>query len=73
MKSKTADYIKELRAKSAAQLAEELAALRKEQFNLRMQQAVGQIKQSNLVGGVRKKIARVKTLMQQAKSGANAS
>jgi large subunit ribosomal protein L29 len=70
---KNTDYIKELRGKSAAQLAEELAALRKEQFNLRMQQAVGQLKQSNLVGGVRKKIARVKTILQQAKSGANAS
>ena len=70
---KNIDYTKELRGKSPAQLAEELAALRKEQFNLRMQQAVGQLKQSNLVGGVRKKIARVKTLMQQAKSGANAS
>jgi large subunit ribosomal protein L29 len=70
---KNIDYTKELRGKSVAQLAEELAALRKEQFNLRMQQAVGQLKQSNLVGGVRKKIARVKTIMQQAKSGANAS
>ena len=70
---KNIDYIKELRGKSAAQLGEELAALRKEQFNLRMQQAVGQLKQSNLMGGVRKKIARVKTIMQQAKSGANAS
>jgi len=70
---KNIDYIKELRGKSVAQLAEELAALRKEQFNLRMQQAVGQLKQSNLMGGVRKKIARVKTIMQQAKSGAKAS
>jgi large subunit ribosomal protein L29 len=70
---KNIDYTKELRGKSAPQLVEELAALRKEQFNLRMQQAVGQLKQSNLVGGVRKKIARVKTIMQQAKSGAKAS
>jgi large subunit ribosomal protein L29 len=70
---KNIDYTKELRGKSLPQLAEELAALRKEQFNLRMQQAVGQLKQSNLVGGVRKKIARVKTIMQQVKSGANAS
>jgi large subunit ribosomal protein L29 len=70
---KNIDYIKELRGKSAAQLGEELAALRKEQFNLRMQQAVGQLKQTNLVEGVRKKIARVKTIMQQAKSGASAS
>ena len=67
---KTADYIKDLRGKSEAELKTELAALRKEQFNLRMQGAVGQLTQSNLVRDVRKKIARVKTIVQQqAKSG----
>jgi len=68
---KTADYIKDLRAKSLNELKDELAALRKEQFNLRMQGALGQLTQSNLVRDVRKKIARVKTIVQQeqAKSG----
>lgn len=67
---KTADYIKDLRGKSLPQLKEELTALREEQFKLRMQQAVGQLNQSNLVRDVRKKIARVKTVVQQqAKSG----
>jgi large subunit ribosomal protein L29 len=68
---KTVDYIKDLRAKSMTELKDELAALRKEQFNLRMQAAVGQLTQSNLVHDVRKKIARVKTIVQQeqAKSG----
>jgi large subunit ribosomal protein L29 len=68
---KTADYIKDLRAKSLTELKDELAALRKEQFNLRMQGALGQLTQSNLVRDVRKKIARVKTIVQQeqAKSG----
>ena len=67
---KTADYTKDLRGKSLPQLKEELAALRNEQFKLRMQQAVGQLNQSNLVRDVRKKIARVKTIVQQqAKSG----
>ena len=70
---KNIDYTKDLRGKSAAQLKDELAALRKEQFNLRMQQAVGQLKQSSLVGSVRKRIARVKTIMQQGNSGAKAS
>ena len=72
---KTTDYVKTLRAKSAAQLKEELAALRKEQFNLRMQAAVGQLTQSNLVHDVRKKIARVKSIVQQqlSTSGAKAS
>lgn len=62
---KTTEFVKTLRAKSAADLKAELAALRKEQFNLRMQAAVGQLNQSNLVRDVRKKIARVKTIMQQ--------
>jgi len=62
---KTTEFVKALRAKSAAELKSELAALRKEQFNLRMQSAVGQLNQSNLVHDVRKKIARVKTVMQQ--------
>jgi large subunit ribosomal protein L29 len=67
---KSQDYIKDLRGKSLPQLKEELTALREEQFKLRMQQAVGQLNQSNLVRDVRKKIARVKTLVQQqAKSG----
>ena len=67
---KTADYIKDLRTKSETELKSELAALRKEQFNLRMQAAVGQLTKSDLVHDVRKKIARVKTIVQQqAKSG----
>lgn len=62
---KSTEFVKGLRGKSAAELKSELAALRKEQFNLRMQAAVGQLGKSNLVGEVRKKIARVKTIMQQ--------
>jgi large subunit ribosomal protein L29 len=60
---KAADYVKGLRGKSAAELKEELLALRKEQFNLRMQRATGQLNQSHLSGNVRKNIARVKTLL----------
>ncbi len=62
---KTTEFVKTLRDKSPADLKTELAALRKEQFKLRMQAAVGQLSQSNLVRDVRKKIARVKTVMQQ--------
>jgi large subunit ribosomal protein L29 len=70
---KTADYIKDLRGKSLDQLKTELTALREEQFKLRMQQAVGQLNQSNLVRDVRKKIARVKTLVQQQATSGKAS
>jgi len=57
-----------LRGKDIAALKEELMALRKEQFNLRMQRAMGQVTQSHLITGVRKKVAQVKTLMQQSKA-----
>ena len=59
---KPAEYLKSLRAKDGKGLDEELAALRKEQFNLRMQKATGQQNQSNLTREVRKKIARLKTV-----------
>jgi large subunit ribosomal protein L29 len=64
---KTAEYVKNLRGQSAQQLKDELAALRKEQFSLRMQKATGQLNKTTLVGEVKRKIARVKTVLQQAK------
>ena len=62
---KTGEYVKSLRGKSAQDLKSEVAALRKEQFNLRMQKATGQLNKSNLVQNVRKKIAQVKTIQRQ--------
>lgn len=59
------EYVKGLRGKTAVELSTELEALRKEQFNLRMQQATGQGGKSHLVKDVRKKIARLKTVMAQ--------
>ena len=56
---------KELRQKSSAELAEELLQLRREQFNLRMQQATGQLARSDQYRRVRKDIARVKTVMSE--------
>ena len=58
-------------SKSAAQLAETLASLRKEQMNLRFQKAGGQLANPNRWRDVRKTIARVKTAQtQQAKKEA---
>lgn len=62
---KTAEYVKALRGKSAQELKTEVSALRKEQFNLRMQKATGQLNKSNLVQNVRKKIAQAKTIARQ--------
>jgi large subunit ribosomal protein L29 len=53
----------ELREKSEQELREELLALRREQFNLRMQRATGQMARPDQFGKVRKDIARVKTVL----------
>ena len=47
------------------QLQTELLELRREQFNLRMQHATGQLQKSDQVAKVRKNIARVKTVLNQ--------
>lgn len=56
---------KELRTKSAAELADELIKLRKEQFALRMQRATGQAVKPDQFGKVRKNVARLKTVLRQ--------
>ena len=60
---------KELREKSPAELEESLLELRKEQFNLRMQQNTGQLARHSEVNRVRKDIARVKTVLNELKAG----
>lgn len=52
-----------LRGKAAADLKEELLKLRREQFNLRVQRATGQMARPDQFGKVRKDIARVKTVL----------
>jgi len=53
---------KELRSKSAAELQDELVALLKEQFSLRMQIATQQLNNTAQLGRVRRDIARVRTI-----------
>jgi large subunit ribosomal protein L29 len=55
----------DLRNKSVDELNEELVALRREQFNLRMQQATGELAQVHEHSRVRKDIARVKTVLNE--------
>ena len=55
----------ELREKSAQQLNEQLLELLRDQFNLRMQKATGQLGQSHLLSLVKRDIARVKTVLSQ--------
>ena len=49
----------------AKDLREELLALRKEQFNLRMQNATGELNQNHQHRQVRRDIARVKTVLNE--------
>ena len=55
----------ELRQKTAVELNDMLAALRKEQFDLRMQKASGALTNPKEIKRVRRQIARVKTVINQ--------
>jgi len=59
----------ELKEKTAEELETILLDLRKEQFNLRMQQGTGQLSRPHQMKQVKKDIARVHTVMNQAKAG----
>ncbi len=51
------------RALSADQIKDELVTLKKEQFNLRFQQATGQLENTARVRVIRRDIARLKTVL----------
>ena len=53
----------ELRDKTPEQLREQLVALKKEAFNLRFQQATGQLENTARVRIVRRDVARIKTVL----------
>jgi large subunit ribosomal protein L29 len=55
--------VKELQAKSPAELREELLKLRREQFNLRMALASGQGAKPDQFTKVRRNVARLKTVL----------
>ncbi|HEX7044893.1 MAG TPA: 50S ribosomal protein L29 [Burkholderiales bacterium] len=61
---------KDIRAMDEAKRREELTALLREQFNLRMQHATGQLGNTANLRKVRRDIARLRTIMRemQAKS-----
>ena len=59
----------ELRSDDVATLKQKLLDLLKEQFNLRMQHATGQLGQNHQVKQVRRDIARVKTVINQKQKG----
>ncbi len=63
----------ELRAKGAAELEQELLERRKEQFNLRMQRATGQLSRPDQMHAVRRDIARIKTVQNEQRKAGEAS
>lgn len=62
--------IDEVRSMTPDQLQDELLTLKKEAFNLRFQQAIGQLENTSRMREVRRGIARVKTV--QASTGQSA-
>jgi large subunit ribosomal protein L29 len=56
---KTREYVKDLRAKSVAELNNELVAAKKELFNLRFQNATNQLDNTSRIKEVRRNIARI--------------
>jgi large subunit ribosomal protein L29 len=63
----------ELRNKSVEELSQELLELRREQFNLRMQSATGELTQNHQHRRVKKDIARVKTILNELQRAAGDS
>lgn len=59
----------EYRKMTADERSDELATLKKEQFNLRFQRASGQLNNTARVKAVRRDIARLKTLARQDRAG----
>ena len=64
---------KELRNNTPDQLKDQLVALKKEAFNLRFQQATGQLASTARMREVRRDVARVKTILNQKAAEAAAS
>ena len=59
--------IKDLRAMTIDELAGKLLELKKEQFNLRVQQSTGQFQNTAVIRNVRRDIAKINTLIAERK------
>ena len=60
-------FVNELKGKSVEELNEELVAAKKELFNLRFQNATNQLDNTSRIEEVRKNIARIQSLITEAK------
>ncbi len=59
----------EIRDMTVDQLDDQVAKLKKEQFNLRFQRASGQLENTSRVRQVRRDIARIMTIARQKRAG----
>ena len=64
--------IEDMRAKSDDQLTSDLADLKREAFNLRLQAATNQLERPARIKEVRRDIARIKTLQTERSQSAKA-
>ena len=62
--------VEDLRAKSANELSDELVASKKELFNLRFQNATNQLDNTSRIKEVRRKIARIQTIITEKANAA---
>ncbi len=60
----------DMREKTPDELREQLAQLKKESFNLRFQQATGQLENTARMRAVRRDTARVKTILNEKAAAA---
>jgi len=60
----------DIRKQSDEELSKELLELNREAFNLRMQKGTGQLARPSQIGAVRRDIARIKTIQNERRKGA---
>jgi large subunit ribosomal protein L29 len=65
--------IDDLKARTDDQLGEQLAELKREQFNLRFQSATNQLEKPSRIREVRRTIARIKTLQNERARNTNSA
>ena len=63
-------FVEDLKAKSVAELNDELVAAKKELFNLRFQNATNQLDNTGRIKEVRKNIARIQTVITEQANAA---
>ena len=68
--AKASSKADDFRAKSADELGDQLATMKKEQFNLRFQRANGQAENTGRIRVLRRDIARIETVLNEQRRAA---